>query len=252
MAFMGGAQQLFPSTCFSLNTSPLLAPVPKQRGLSRRMECSFVAHRRPQETIDANLLMTLLWRLLKHQQRGRKHLLRGGSCSIAPNLDSTAVQYQWGKKRCWCDWAVLREVPLFWGAITIMMISLVAHRLICWLLLTPARKSTSTQTPTVTKVAVTTEMVTLARMLFWWGGVASLPPASLTPGCSARKGFWIPARLEHKWHKTIKIFLNPFLPILMLTLLVCILNWMGSINQVLSVFYYHCPLWYYFGLLVHQ
>lgn len=30
MAFMAGAQQLFPSTCFSLNTSPLLALVPKQ------------------------------------------------------------------------------------------------------------------------------------------------------------------------------------------------------------------------------
>lgn len=35
MAFMAGAQQLFPSPCFSLNTSPLLALVPKQRGSCR-------------------------------------------------------------------------------------------------------------------------------------------------------------------------------------------------------------------------
>lgn len=35
MAFMAGAQQLFPSSCFSLNTSPLLALVPKQQGSCR-------------------------------------------------------------------------------------------------------------------------------------------------------------------------------------------------------------------------
>lgn len=35
MAFMAGAQQLFPSPCFSLNMSPLLALVPKQRGSCR-------------------------------------------------------------------------------------------------------------------------------------------------------------------------------------------------------------------------
>lgn len=66
-------------------------------GLLQGMESSFAAHRRPEETIDANLLMTLLWRLLKHQQRGRKRLLRGrggGSCSIAPNLDLNSSAQQ--------------------------------------------------------------------------------------------------------------------------------------------------------------
>lgn len=57
-----------------------------------RMESSFIAHRSPEETIDANLLMTLLWRLLKHQQRGRKHLLQGEllDCS-QPGLNSSAI-----------------------------------------------------------------------------------------------------------------------------------------------------------------
>lgn len=61
-------------------------------GLLPRMESSFIAHRSPEETIDANLLMTLLWRLLKHQQRGRKHLLQGEllDCS-QPGLNSSAI-----------------------------------------------------------------------------------------------------------------------------------------------------------------
>lgn len=94
MAFMAGLQQLFPSPCFSPNTSPFAGTGSQTTGLLLRMESSIIARRSPEETIDANLLMTLLWRLLKHQQRGRKHLLQGESCSIAPNLDSiTAVQY---------------------------------------------------------------------------------------------------------------------------------------------------------------
>lgn len=42
--------------------------------------------------MDANLLMTLLWRLLKHQRRGRKQLLQGKllDCS-QPGLNSSAI-----------------------------------------------------------------------------------------------------------------------------------------------------------------
>lgn len=109
-------------------------------GLSQRMECSFIAHRRPEETIDANLLMTLLWRLLKHQQRGRKHLLQGELLDCAqPGLNSSAISA--GKKKMFMRLSCPEGSASFWGAITIMMISLVAHRLICWLLLTPTAQA---------------------------------------------------------------------------------------------------------------
>lgn len=105
-------------------------------GLLPRMESSFIAHRSPEETIDANLLMTLLWRLLKHQQRGRKHLLQGEllDCS-QPGLNSSAIFLGKDVDATLLSWGKY----LFWGAITIM-ISLVAHRLICWILLIPPHK----------------------------------------------------------------------------------------------------------------
>lgn len=55
------------------------------------MESSLIAHRSLEETIDANLLMTLLWRLLKHRQRGRRQHLQGEAARLLPTW--TRQQY---------------------------------------------------------------------------------------------------------------------------------------------------------------
>lgn len=134
------------------------------------MESSFIAHRSPEETIDANLLMTLLWRLLKHQQRGRKHLLQGEllDCS-QPGLNSSAILL--GKDVDAMSWGKY----LFWGAITIM-ISLVAHRLICWILLIPPHKHAHIHSKAKFKKRLLwqqSEPLWHGDNNFWWYGLAT-------------------------------------------------------------------------------
>lgn len=134
------------------------------------MESSFIAHRSPEETIDANLLMTLLWRLLKHQQRGRKHLLQGEllDCS-QPGLNSSAILL--GKDVDAMSWGKY----LFWGAITIM-ISLVAHRLICWILLIPPHKHAHIHSKAKFKKRLLwqqSEPLWRGDNNFWWYGLAT-------------------------------------------------------------------------------
>lgn len=81
VAFTAGTQQLFPSPCFPLDTSPLPGAGSQTTRLLQRMESSPIEHRHPAETIDANLLMTSLWRLLKQHHRDRKLLLQTGGAA---------------------------------------------------------------------------------------------------------------------------------------------------------------------------
>lgn len=86
MAFMAGTRQLFPSPCFPLDTSPLPGSGSQTTGLLHRMESSPIEHRHPKETIDANLLMTSLWRLLKQHRRERREASssEGRGCWVSP------------------------------------------------------------------------------------------------------------------------------------------------------------------------
>lgn len=84
MAFMAGVQQLFPSTCFSLNASPLPGTGSQTTGLLQRMESSPIAHRRPAETIDANLLMTLTVEVIKASTERQEASSSGGAARLLP------------------------------------------------------------------------------------------------------------------------------------------------------------------------
>lgn len=190
MAFMAGVQQLFPSTCFSLNASPLPGTGSQTTGLLQRMESSPIAHRRPAETIDANLLMTLLWRLLKHQQRGRKHLLQGEllDCS-QPGLNSRAISQE--KKLLM---QLCRPGGLFWGAITVMTISFVARGLICWLLLTPPHKDARSNAKCNKGCCDNWDGHHGTGMVTCGGSVASQPHSNLPH-------FWVPCQKKKKEKK---------------------------------------------------